>query len=76
MHDGVKYEVKNGVVTLTGEVNSQQKRDLTEKVATKVPNVTQVVNDLQVKKQKASSSQQGLRSPATSAATRVGRDSV
>jgi hyperosmotically inducible protein len=23
MHDNVKYEVKNGVVTLTGEVNSQ-----------------------------------------------------
>jgi hyperosmotically inducible protein len=57
MHDSVKYEVKNGVVTLTGEVNSQQKRDHAEKVATRVPNVKQVVNDLQVKNQKASSSQ-------------------
>ena len=56
MHDSVKYEVKNGVVTLTGEVNSQQKRDHAEKVATRVPNVKQVVNDLQVKNQKASSS--------------------
>jgi hyperosmotically inducible protein len=57
MHDSVKYEVKNGVVTLTGEVNSQSKRDRAEKVATGVPNVKQVVNDLQVKNQKATSSQ-------------------
>ena len=57
MHESVKYEVKNGVVTLTGEVNSQSKRDRAEKVATRVPNVKQVVNDLQVKNQKATSSQ-------------------
>jgi hyperosmotically inducible protein len=57
MHDSVKYEVKNGVVTLTGEVNAQSKRDRAEKVATGVPNVKQVVNDLQVKNQKATSSQ-------------------
>jgi len=49
--------VKSGVVTLSGEVNSQDKRDNAEKVATNVPNVKQVVNDLQVKDQKASSSQ-------------------
>ena len=57
MHDYVKYKVKSGVVTLTGEVNSQNKRDQAEQVATKVPNVKQVVNDLQVKNQKATSSQ-------------------
>ena len=57
MHGNVKYEVKSGVVTLSGEVNSQDKRDNAEKVATNVPNVKQVVNDLQVKDQKASSSQ-------------------
>ena len=56
MHDNVKYKVKSGVVTLTGEVNSQNKRDQADQVATKVPNVKQVVNDLQVKNQKASSS--------------------
>jgi hyperosmotically inducible protein len=56
MHDNVKYEVKNGVVTLTGDVNSQTNRDNAEKVAKAVPNVTQVVNNLQVKNQKASSS--------------------
>jgi osmotically-inducible protein OsmY len=57
MQDEVKYKVKSGVVTLTGEVNSQNKRDQAEQVATQVPNVKQVVNDLQVKNQKASSSQ-------------------
>jgi hyperosmotically inducible protein len=57
MHDNVKYEVKNSVVTLTGEVNSQYKRDAAERLATGVPNVKQVVNDLQIKNQKASSSQ-------------------
>jgi hyperosmotically inducible protein len=51
----VKYDVKSGVVTLTGEVNSQSKRAYAEKVAAGVPNVQQVVNELQVKDQKASS---------------------
>jgi hyperosmotically inducible periplasmic protein len=51
----VKYDVKSGVVTLTGEVNSQSKRAYAEKVAAAVPNVQQVVNELQVKDQKATS---------------------
>jgi hyperosmotically inducible periplasmic protein len=57
LHDRVKYEVKSAVVTLTGEVNSENKRALAENVASGVPNVLQVVNDLQVKNQKASSAQ-------------------
>jgi hyperosmotically inducible protein len=57
LHDNVKYEVKSGVVTLSGEVNSQNKRARAAKLANGVPNVQQVVNDLQVKDQKASSSQ-------------------
>ena len=56
MHDDVKYQVKSSVVTLSGEVNSQSTRDQAERVAAGVPNVKQVVNDLQVKNQKASSS--------------------
>ena len=56
MQDNVKYAVKSGVVTLTGDVNSQQLRDDAEKVAKGVHNVQQVVNDLQVKNQKARSS--------------------
>ena len=57
LHKSVKYEVKSGVVTLTGEVNSENKRARAETVATAVPNVQQVVNDLQIKDQKASSSE-------------------
>jgi len=57
MHDNVTFKVKSGVVTLSGEVNSEDKRTRAEKVAIAVPNVQQVVNDLQVKNQKASSSQ-------------------
>jgi hyperosmotically inducible protein len=52
----VKYDVKNGVVTLNGKVNSQSKRAWVQKLATDVPNVKQVVNELQVKGQKATSS--------------------
>jgi hyperosmotically inducible protein len=57
LHKNVKYEVKSGVVTLTGEVNSENRRARAEKVATGVPHVRQVVNNLQIKNQKASSSQ-------------------
>jgi osmotically-inducible protein OsmY len=52
----VKYDVKNGVVTLNGEVDSQAVRGQAEKIASLVPNVLQVVNDLQTKNQKATSS--------------------
>jgi osmotically-inducible protein OsmY len=40
---------------LTGEVKSQSRRAQVEKLASTVPNVLQVVNELQVKDQKASS---------------------
>ena len=53
---GVKYEVKNGVVTLSGEVRSEALRAQAQSVAAAVPNVQQVVNELQVKNQKATSS--------------------
>lgn len=51
-HD-VSYDVKNGVVTLKGDVISQSKRAMVEKVASGVPNVKQVVNELEVKHQRA-----------------------
>ena len=57
LHDFVKYAVKNHVVTLTGEVDSQSKRHEAQRVAESVPNVQQVVNELQVKNQKATSSE-------------------
>lgn len=56
LHETVKYTVKNRVVTLTGEVDSQSARTRAQEVASTVPNVRQVVNTLQVKGQKASSS--------------------
>jgi hyperosmotically inducible periplasmic protein len=55
LHKNVKYSVKNRVVTLTGEVNSQSQRAQVEKVAASVPNVMQVVNELEIRNQKASS---------------------
>lgn len=57
LHETVKYAVKNHVVTLTGEVDSQSKREHAERIASAVHGVQQVVNELQVKNQKATSSQ-------------------
>jgi hyperosmotically inducible protein len=56
LHDNVRFAVKNHVVTLTGNVDSQSARDRAQTVASAVPNVEQVVNELQVKSQKATSS--------------------
>ena len=56
LQKGVKYDVKSQVVTLTGEVDSQSKRAQVEKLAASVANVNQVVNELQVKNQKATTS--------------------
>ena len=44
-----------GGVTLTGGGNSQARRAQVKNVASAVPNVQQVVNELQVKNQKATS---------------------
>jgi osmotically-inducible protein OsmY len=52
----VKYDVSHGVVTLKGDVPSQSKRASAEKVAKSVPNVKQVVNELEIKHQRATSS--------------------
>ena len=52
----VSYKVKEGVVTLKGKVNSQSQRTMVEKVVAATPNVAQVVNELEVKNQKATSS--------------------
>jgi len=55
LQKGVRYDVKNGVVTLKGDVPSKSRRSQLEKLASTVPNVKQVVNELEVKNQKASS---------------------
>lgn len=51
----VRFDVTNGVVTLKGDVRSQAQRSSVGKLAGQVPNVKQVVNELEVKDQKASS---------------------
>ena len=53
-HD-VRYDVKNGVVTLKGSVNSESQRAAVEKLVARVPNVQQVVNELEVNDQRATS---------------------
>ena len=56
LNKSVSYDVKNGVVKLTGNVNSESKRKLAESIASNVPNVRQVVNELDVKNRKTTSS--------------------
>ena len=51
----VRYDVKNGVVTLKGTVNSEIRRNQVAHIASSVPNVRQVVNEVEVKNQKATS---------------------
>ncbi|HLV87089.1 MAG TPA: BON domain-containing protein [Candidatus Sulfotelmatobacter sp.] len=55
MNHAVRYDVNNGVVTLKGNVPSQGQRSNVEKLAQEVPNVKQVVNELEVKNQRATS---------------------
>lgn len=50
----VKYSVKNGVITLTGTVNSEATRTQAAQVAASIPYQRQVVNELQIRDRKAS----------------------
>ena len=56
LHKTVNYAIKNQVVTLTGQVDSPTTRTQAQTVASGVPNVQQVVNELQIKDLKATSS--------------------
>jgi len=51
--DGVDYSVKSGVVTLTGTAQTEAQRAAIEKVAAAVPNVAQVVNTMEIKNHRA-----------------------
>jgi hyperosmotically inducible protein len=53
---GVHHSTKNGVVTLKGDLETPQLRASAERVAAGVPNVAQVVNEIDVKHQRATSS--------------------
>jgi hyperosmotically inducible protein len=48
----IRYDAKNGVLTITGEVASPQERAKVEQDAAKIEGVTQVVNKLEVKGKK------------------------
>jgi osmotically-inducible protein OsmY len=56
LNKAVKYSVKNGVVTLKGHVDSQAARSEAAHIAASVPNVTQVVNEVEVRHNRATSS--------------------
>src|SRR6267154_1939284 len=51
----VSQDRDKGVVTLNGNVPTETEREQVEKLVASVPNVKQVVNELEVKNQKASS---------------------
>jgi hyperosmotically inducible protein len=55
MDKGVHYDVKNRVVTLKGDAGTQARRSAIEQIASGVPYVRQVVNEMEVKRQKATS---------------------
>jgi osmotically-inducible protein OsmY len=45
----IRFDAKNGVLTLKGNVDNSGEREQVEKLAAGVPNVQQVVNELDVK---------------------------
>jgi hyperosmotically inducible protein len=45
----ISYKAKNGTLVLTGSVKTPQQRKVAEALAKKVPNVQQVVNEIEVK---------------------------
>ena len=53
---GIHHSTKNGVVTLKGDLPTLAMRSQAEKLAAGVPNVQQVVNEIDVKNQRATSS--------------------
>jgi hyperosmotically inducible periplasmic protein len=46
----IRYDSKNGVLTLKGSVKSPEQRKEAEQIADNVPNVEQVVNEIQVRR--------------------------
>lgn len=48
--ESIHYKAKNGVLVLTGSVKSTEQRQEAQQLASKVPNVRQVVNQLEVRR--------------------------
>lgn len=55
----IRYDAKNGVLTLKGDVDTAAQRGEAEKLAASVPNVQQVVNELDIKGAKGKRSHAG-----------------
>lgn len=55
----VDFEANNGVLRLSGEVDSPELRRELEELAANVPNVRQVVNEIQVSERQASTTREG-----------------
>jgi osmotically-inducible protein OsmY len=53
---GIHHSTTNGVVTLKGDLETPARRAQAERVASGVPNVQQVVNEITVRNQRATSS--------------------
>jgi osmotically-inducible protein OsmY len=47
---GIHYKAKNGVLTLSGRVDTPDDRQAAQQLASSVPNVQQVINELEVKR--------------------------
>jgi osmotically-inducible protein OsmY len=47
---GIHYKANNGVLTLTGKVDTPDDRQTAQQLASSVPNVQQVINELQVER--------------------------
>ena len=56
LRNKVRYDVNNGVVTLKGKVGTTTERTSVQKMAEQVPNVKEVVNELDVSQQRATAS--------------------
>ena len=52
----IHAKAKNGTLVLTGSVKTSEQKQQAEKLAKKVPNVQQVVNELEVEPKKHSTS--------------------
>ena len=50
----ISFDAKNGVLTLTGDVDTAGQRQAIQKAAASIPDVKQVVNELEIKGQKSS----------------------
>ena len=48
--ESIRFNAKNGVITLEGHVKSPQTKQEAQQIATNIPNVQQVLNELEVRR--------------------------